>query len=114
MNNPKTRPMIEFLEHAQRSNRIGSITMEDVSRSVAAPMFNAFAPAQAQPVIVQQSAPAPASVSDPELSQSIARLNSRLERPFVTVNSVTGEGGIREAERKYDRMIRNKSRKQRS
>lgn len=114
VNNPKTRPMIEFLEHAQRSNRIGSITMEDVSRSVAAPMFNAFAPAQAQPVIVQQSAPAPASVSDPELSQSIARLNSRLERPFVTVNSVTGEGGIREAERKYDRMIRNKSRKQRS
>ena len=114
VNNPKTRPMIEFLEHAQRSNRIGSITMEDVSRSVAAPMFNAFAPAQVQPVIVQQSAPAPASVSDPELSQSIARLNSRLERPFVTVNSVTGEGGIREAERKYDRMIRNKSRKQRS
>lgn len=107
--------MIEFLEYAQRNNRIGSITMQDVSHSVAAPMFNAFAPEQhQQSAIVVQSEPATAQGSDKELSQAISRLNKRLDSPFVTVNSVTGEGGIREAQRKYDRIIRNKSRKKRS
>lgn len=115
VNNPRTRPMIEFLEYAQRNNRIGSITMQDVSHSVAAPMFNAFAPEQhQQSAIVVQSEPATAQGSDKELSQAISRLNKRLDSPFVTVNSVTGEGGIREAQRKYDRIIRNKSRKKRS
>lgn len=114
VNSPRTRPLIEMLEYAQRNNRIGSISMQDVSRSVAAPMFNAFAPARQQPVIIQQTPPAPQVSADPELSAAISRLNRRLDSPFVTVNSVTGEGGINEAEKRYNRMIRNKSRRLRS
>ncbi len=114
VNSPNARPLIEYLEYAQRNNRIGSISMQDVSRSVAAPMFNAFAPARQQPVIIQQTPPTPQVSADPELSAAISRLNRRLDSPFVTVNSVTGEGGINEAEKRYNRMIRNKSRRFRS
>lgn len=116
VNSPQARPLIEMLEYAQRTNSIGSITMQDVSKSVAAPMFNAFTPVRSpQTVVVAQQAPeTPDNTGDKHLADVISRLNSRLDRPFVTVNSVTGEGGIQEAERKYNRIIRNKSRKNRS
>lgn len=113
VNSPRTRPLIEMLEYAQRNNRIGSISMEDVSHSIAAPMMNAYAPQRQQPVIIQQTTPAPQGSADPELTASISRLNRRLEEPFVTVNTVTGKFGSLEANRKYERMIRNKSRKKR-
>lgn len=59
VNSPRTRPLIEMLEYAQRNNRIGSISMEDVSHSISAPMINAYAPARQQPVIIRQTPPAP-------------------------------------------------------
>lgn len=113
VNSPRTRPLIEMLEYAQRNNRIGSISMEDVSHSIAAPMMNAYASQRQQPVIIQQTSPASQGSADPELTASISRLNRRLEEPFVTVNTVTGKFGSLEANRKYERMIRNKSRKKR-
>lgn len=113
VNSPRTRPLIEMLEYAQRNNRIGSISMEDVSHSIAAPMMNAYASQRQQPVIIQQTTPAPQGSADPELTASISKLNRRLEEPFVTVNTVTGKFGSLEANRKYERMIRNKSRKKR-
>jgi len=43
--------------------------------------------AQSQPqVIVQESK---------DLRETIARLNERLDEPFVTVNTVTGDKGIK-------------------
>ncbi|MCH5327113.1 MAG: hypothetical protein J1E29_07930, partial [Duncaniella sp.] len=35
--NPQTRPLLEALDYAQRTNTIGSITMADVSRTITAP-----------------------------------------------------------------------------
>lgn len=114
VNSPNARPLIEYLEYAQRNNRIGSISMQDVSRSVAAPMFNAFAPEKHNQVVVHQQPAVIQNSGSKELSSAISDLVDRLKRPFVTVNSVTGEGGINEAEKKYNRMIRNKSRRVRS
>lgn len=113
VNSPQTRPLIDMLEYAQRNNTIGSISMRDVSRSVAAPMMAAYAAPQIQPVIV-----APAEQDrqqpDPQLSQVMGRLADRLDAPFVTVNSVTGDFGSLQAENRYKRMIANKSRRIRS
>lgn len=113
VNSPQTRPLIDMLEYAQRNNTIGSISMRDVSRSVAAPMMAAYATPQIQPVIV-----APAEQDrqqpDPQLSQVMGRLADRLDAPFVTVNSVTGDFGSLQAENRYKRMIANKSRSIRS
>ena len=88
---------IDELDYAQRTNTIGSLRGADVSRSITAPM----ALAQSQPqVIVQESK---------ELKAIIARLNERLDEPFVTVNIVTGDKGIKQAQDEYQRLMNNKS-----
>ena len=112
VNNPQTRPLLEALDYAQRNNTIGSITHSDVSRSITAPMLIAAAP---------QASPAPAVVnnyySEGERSDGYAdtmrRLADRLDEPFVTVNTVTGDHGILKAQDEYDRLMRNKAPKSR-
>ncbi len=93
---------IDELDYAQRTNTIGSLRGADVSRSITAPM----ALAQSQPqVIVQESK---------ELKAIIARLNERLDEPFVTVNTVTSDKGIKQAQDEYQRLMNNKSPKSKS
>ena len=46
---------------------------------------------------------------DKTLSFIIARLNERLDEPFVTVNTVTGDKGIKQAQDEYQRLMNNKS-----
>jgi hypothetical protein len=41
--------------------------------------------------------------------ETIARLNERLNEPFVTVNTVTGDLGIKQAQDDYQRPVNNKS-----
>ncbi len=89
---PVARPLIEALDYAQRT-----IALHQFSRSITAPM----ALTQSQPqVIVQESK---------DLRETIARLNERLDEPFVTVNTVTGDKGIKQAQDEYQRLMNNKS-----
>lgn len=37
--------------------------------------------------------------------------NERLDEPFVTVNTVTGEKGIKKAQEDFDKLIANKSKR---
>lgn len=112
VNNPRTRPLLEALDYAQRTNTLGSITHSDVSRSITAPMMIA-----AQP----QSTPTPAVTniytSEGERNGDYAvimkRLADRLDEPFVTVNTVTGDHGIQHAQEEYDKLMRNKAPKSR-
>ena len=109
---PQARPLIEALDYAQRTNTLGSLTAADVSRSITAPMMIA-----AQP----QSTPAPAVVNNyyseaersADYADTMRRLADRLDEPFVTVNTVTGDHGIQRAQEEYDRLMRNKSPKSR-
>ena len=43
----------------------------------------------------------------------IERLNSRLNEPFVTVNTITGDTGIKKAQDEYEKLMKNKSPKSR-
>ncbi len=111
VNNPRTRPLLEALDYAQRTNTIGSITAADVSRTITAPAVLAAQP-QAPTVVnntTYQSAPA----SDDRMVAVLDRLDSRLNEPFVTVNTVSGDHGIQQAQDEYDRLMRNKSPKSR-
>ena len=115
---PVARPLINALDHAQRTNTIGSLRAEDVSRSIGG--ANAVAPQSVQPIVVQ--APTD-NVASAALAQSAAvlskyeetmnRLSQRLNEPFVTVNTVTGDTGIKQAQDEYDTLMRNKSPKSR-
>ncbi len=115
---PVARPLINALDYAQRTNTIGSLRADDVSRAIIG--TGAVASPSPQPVIIQ--APTD-NVASAALAQSAAvlskyeetmnRLNQRLNEPFVTVNTVTGDTGIKQAQEEYDTLIRNKSPKSR-
>ena len=105
--NPKTRPLLEALDQAQRNNTIGSITAADVSRSITAPMALAASPAvTAQPNVIVN---VPPQQGDNGIGETLAKLNDRLNQPFVTVNTVSGDHGIQQAQDEYDLLMKNKS-----
>ena len=107
---PVARPMIEALDKAQRTNTISSLRAGDVSRSITAPMVAARQQGEVR-VIVERSEQE--QRPDTELSSTIRKLNERLDEPFVTINTVTGDYGIKQAQDEYDKLIRNKTPKSR-
>lgn len=109
---PKTRPIIEALEYAQRTNTIGSLDAADVSRTITAPAVLAAQPFAPQTVVNNTYNSAP-SADNSELTSTIRELNNRLNEPFVTVNTVAGDHGIQQAQDEYDRLMKNKSPKSR-
>ncbi len=44
-----------------------------------------------------------------DLNEILARLNERLDEPFVTVDTVTGDKDIKQARDEYQRLMNNKS-----
>lgn len=116
--NPVARPIINALDFAQRTNTIGSLRADDVSRTIAPVAYST--PQQQQPIIVQQQPDGLATaaiVQNTKAMQSYAdtmkQLQQRLNEPFVTVNTVTGDTGIKQAQDEYDTLIRNKTPKSR-
>lgn len=116
--NPVARPIINALDYAQRTNTIGSLRADDVSRTIAPVAYST--PQQQQPIIVQQQSDglaAAAIVQNTKAMQSYAdtmkQLEKRLSEPFVTVNTVTGDTGIKQAQDEYSILMRNKTPKSR-
>ena len=107
VNNSRTRPLLEALDYAQRNNTLGSITAADVSRTITAPAVLAAQP-QA-PNVVNNIYNSASSSDNSELTSTIRLLKDRLDEPFVTVNTVTGDHGIQQAQDEYDRLMKNKS-----
>ena len=116
---------------ASAGNTMGSLTPKDVTRSITAPQVlasqNARMVEQTQqiasgaitPKVVVASMPKQESRADSsastlnDLAATISSLNSRLNEPFVTVNTITGDQGIKKAQDEYARLIRNKTPKSR-
>jgi hypothetical protein len=119
LQSPVARPMIDALDYAQRTNTIGSLRSEDVSRSIVAPSVYAQSSQSSPTVIVQ----APESTAQTEIAATHAamkeyamvmkQLKDRLNEPFVTVNTVTGDTGIKQAQDEYEQLMRNKTPKSR-
>jgi hypothetical protein len=119
LQSPVARPMIDALDYAQRTNTIGSLRSEDVSRSIVAPSVYAQSAQPSPTVIVQQSgSEAQAEIAAThavmkEYATVIRQLKERLDEPFVTVNTVTGDTGIKQAQDEYEQLMRNKTPKSR-
>ncbi len=115
LQSPVARPMIEALDYAQRTNTIGSLRSDDVSRSIVAPSVYAQS-APSSPTVILQPTQQQSEQSDKlmkEYADIMRQLKDRLNEPFVTVNTVTGDTGIKQAQDEYAQLIRNKSPKSR-
>ena len=116
--NPVARPIINALDYAQRTNTIGSLRADDVSRTIAPVAYST--PQQQQPIIVQQQSDGLATAAIVQNTKAIQgytdtmkQLEKRLSEPFVTVNTVTGDTGIKQAQDEYSILMRNKTPKSR-
>lgn len=115
---PVARPLINALDYAQRTNTIGSLRADDVSRTIVG--TGAVASPSPQPVIIQaptdnvvSAALAQSAAVLSRYERTMSQLSKRLNEPFVTVNTVTGDTGIKQAQDEYDTLMRNKSPKSR-
>ena len=115
---PVARPLINALDYAQKTNTIGSLRAEDVSRTITSSVVPVAQ--SVQPVVVQAptdsvatAALAQSAATLQKCEKSISLLNKRLNEPFVTVNTVTGDTGIKQAQDEYSALIRNKTPKSR-
>lgn len=111
---PVARPLINAPDYAQRTNTIGSLRADDVSRTIIG--TGAVASPSPQPVIIQaptdnvaSAAVAQSAAVLSKYEETMNRLSQRLNEPFVTVNTVTGDTGIKQAQEEYDTLMRNKS-----
>lgn len=104
----KTRPLIEALDYAQRTNTIGQLNAADVSRTITAPILLATRQ-QTSKNVDSQPTPTVIVEQNSEFVETMKRLSQRLDEPFVTVATITGDKGINKAQEDYERLIRNKS-----
>lgn len=100
--NPVARPMIEALDYAQRTNTVGSLKDEDVSRSIRATdsmvrMAESDGSSALMVAAVVQNA------------EAMKALNERLKQPIDAAVSLAGEHGFIHAEAEYNRYLKNKS-----
>ena len=103
LKNPQARAAIEALDAAQRNNTIGRLGAADVSRTVTAPSVLAGAAADGS---MERTMVAMVAVMS-RYGDTMERLGDRLDEPFVTVNTVTGDTGIKQAQDEYQRLQNN-------
>lgn len=100
--NPVARPMIEALDLAQRTNTIGSLRPEDVSRSIRAnDSLARIAEGDNQGALMV--------AAFAQNAQAVGALVNRLNEPFATVNTVSGDHGIQKAQDEYAKLMKNKT-----
>lgn len=109
--NKHLRPVFDLIDQAQRAGSVANLTGDDIAAVVSSRPVTSSGTTKSRPEPVRKS------TVDPELMAAIyglikvtGRLNKRLDEPFVTVNSVTGKGGIKEAMDEYDNLNSNKNR----
>jgi hypothetical protein len=105
VHNPQTRPLLEALDRAQQHNTLPTIEAQDVSRVI---LHQSTERVMTTPVV--NNSYITTSTSEQEV---LRRLVERLEEPFVTVNTITGDLGIQRAQEEYERLLRNKRPKSR-
>ena len=115
--NPVARPLLEALDYAQKTNTVGRLNANDVSRTITAPHILADSAVRSQQVpqqvIVQNNNNEQTTAALSDYADTMRLLRDRLDEPFLTVNSVTGETGMKQAQDEYDKLIRNKTPKSR-
>ncbi len=104
--NPVARPMIETLDYVQRTNTIGSLRADDVSRSITANNSLVRIAESDNGSLVM------AAVAS-RMSDAVSDLTDRLNEPFYTVNTEGGDYGMKQARDKHNRLLNNKSPKSR-
>lgn len=104
VNNPNVLPFLNFLDQAQRNNTVGSLTAQDVSRSMGAggtmQMITPIVNVQTDNEELREAVEAHREATD--------RLLDRLKDPIDARVVLTGSDGLNAQQERLNRMLKNK------
>ena len=89
--NPNVLPVLQLIDHAQRTNRIASLTAADVSRAIAAPLATSANTAATASVAALQVADGGANGATNEV---LTRLTEQMDRGIKAVVVIDGPEGL--------------------
>ena len=110
---PVVKPLLQALDVAQRGNVIGTLPSVQQVRGYGLEVRDGQRD-ELRGTRDEMAADAAVKglegykVMSERLSDVISRLEERLNEPFVTVNTVTGDKGIQKAQDDYEKLMRNK------
>lgn len=104
VNNPNVLPFLNFLDQAQRNNTVGSLTAQDVSRSMGTGGTNQIV----APVVNVQTDNEDLREAVEAHREATDRLLARLKYPIDAQVVLTGPDGLNEQQESLKRMLRNK------
>lgn len=109
--NPHIRPVLDLIDHAQRTNSIGNLTGDDIAAVAGSSGFPTPASAARSRAALPATLP---SVSDAVLLRTMAAINKlsrKLDEPIHAYTTATGRMGVNEAQRLAEKMNHNSRRK---
>lgn len=101
--NPNVLPVLQLIDHAQRTNRIASLTAADVSRAIAAPLATSANTAASASVAALQVADGGANDATNEV---LTRLTEQMDRGIKAVVVIDGPDGLDRQWTLYNKMKR--------
>ena len=104
VNNPAIMPLLSFIDQAQRNNTVGSLTVEDVSRS----MGGQAAAQVVAPIVNVQSDNGELQAGLENLGEVVDTLRKRLDDGIEAYTVMDGPNGLYKSLRKYERLISKK------
>lgn len=99
--NPNVLPVLQLIDHAQRTNRIAQLTATDVSRAIAAPLATSVNTAATADVAALQLADGGANGATNEV---LTRLTEQMDRGIKAVVVIDGPEGLDRQWTLYNKM----------
>lgn len=103
VNNSSIRPALDLIDRAQRSNTVGSLTADDITRSLGQGSSTVVAP-----IVNVSNDNAEVRQSLDGVNSAVSRLNENIERGIKADVSIAGRDGIDHKLNEYHRMLNNK------
>lgn len=103
VNNSSIRPALDLIDRAQRSNTVGSLTADDITRSLGQGSSTVVAP-----IVNVNNDNTEVRQSLDGVNSAVTRLNENIERGIKADVSIAGRDGIDRKLNEYHRMLNNK------
>lgn len=104
VNNSSIRPAFDLIDRAQRSNTVGSLTADDISRALGA----GASAAVVAPIVNVSNDNEEVRQSLDGVNSAVSRLNKTIENGIKADVSIAGRDGIDRRLKEYHRMLDNK------
>lgn len=101
--NPNVLPVLQLIDHAQRTNRIARLTAADVSRAIAAPLATSANTAATASVAALQVADGGANGA---MNEVLTRLTEQIDQGIKAVVVIDGPDGFDRQWSNYNKMKR--------